>query len=134
MPFDTAKTARRRRKHLLAEEADCRRTGDWGSWVHSAPPLSASGWGAEVRAVHSNLAFCVSERLVYPGVLHLAVLSLSGARPAWPEMQRIKDEIAGPARVAIEVYPPSAQVVDGADVHHLWVLPEGTTLPFGLHL
>ena len=32
---------------------------------------------------------------------------------------------------AVEVYPPSDQVVDGADMFHIWVLPE--PLPFSLY-
>ena len=63
---------------------------------------------------------------------HLAVSSLSGQRPTWPEMQRIKDELAGPEATAIEVYPPRDQVVDEADMFHIWVLRG--RLPFGLHL
>jgi hypothetical protein len=47
-------------------------------------------------------------------------------------MQRIKNEIAGPGCTAVEVYPPAAEVVDGANMFHMWVLPLG--LPFGLHV
>ena len=36
-------------------------------------------------------------------------------------------------RVAVEVYPPESQLVDDADLYHLWVLPAGFELPFGLH-
>lgn len=46
-------------------------------------------------------------------------------------MQRIKDELAGVDATAIEVYPPKAEVIDQADMFHIWVLPG--KLPFGLH-
>ncbi len=47
-------------------------------------------------------------------------------------MQRIKDEIAGYDATAIEVYPPKSEVVDEADMFHIWVLRG--KLPFGLHV
>jgi len=50
----------------------------------------------------------------------------------WADLQRIKNEIAGPDRVAVEVFPAVAALVDSADVYHLWVLPEGFQLPFWL--
>lgn len=52
---------------------------------------------------------------------------------SWVDMQRIKDELAGCDRVAIEVFPTQEQLVDQANVYHLWVLPEGFQFPFGLH-
>lgn len=51
---------------------------------------------------------------------------------SWPDLQRIKNEIAGPDRLAVEVFPPQSEVVDLANMLHLWVLPVGFTLPFGL--
>lgn len=36
-------------------------------------------------------------------------------------------------RVAIEVFPSQDQLVDEANVYHLWVLPKEVQLPFGLH-
>lgn len=50
--------------------------------------------------------------------------SLSAIRPSWWEMQRIKDELAGKGCTAVEVYPPADEVVDDADMFHIWVLPE----------
>jgi hypothetical protein len=51
---------------------------------------------------------------------------------SWSDMQRIKNEIRGPERVAVEVYPPESVLVDSANIYHLWVLPEGFALPFTL--
>ena len=62
---------------------------------------------------------------------HLGVSSLSGIRPTFHEMQRIKNDLAGQDATAIEVYPPQHQMVDEADMFHLWVLRG--KLPFGLH-
>jgi hypothetical protein len=70
------------------------------------------------------------DRTLENGVRHLAVSSLSGIRPTWREMQRIKDSIAGCNKTAVEVYPPATEIVDQADMFHIWVLPE--PLPFSL--
>jgi hypothetical protein len=48
----------------------------------------------------------------------------------WRHLQRIKNELAGGEREAVEIFPPQSQLVDGANQYHLWVLPEGQTTPF----
>lgn len=53
---------------------------------------------------------------------------------SWSDMQRIKNEIVGADRIAVEVFPAESELVDQANIYHLWVLPEGFNLPFGLHL
>ncbi len=119
---------------LLARERKRRRAGDWGDWetLTFMPGQAGSGWAAFITTAHRNKVFSVLDRQAEVGVRHLAVSSLSGQRPTWPEMQRIKDELAGPEATAIEVYPPRDQVVDEADMFHIWVLRG--RLPFGLHL
>lgn len=132
-----AKVPRGERRFLLKQEAARRQSGDWGAWerldtrsaVTDLP--SRVGWLREVVAAHRCRCFSVLERPLPEGILHLAISSLSGIRPTWPEAQRIKNEIAGPAATAVEVYPPQGEVVDGADMYHLWVLPG--PLPFSLH-
>lgn len=121
------------RLRLLALERKFRASGDWGPWetITLAPGQGGSGWAGQCHQARRNRVFAVRVRLDASGVVHLAVSSLSEVRPTWPEMQRIKDEIAGPDRTAVEVYPPKAQIVDEANMYHIWVLPSG--LPFGLH-
>ena len=50
----------------------------------------------------------------------------------WSDFQRIKNEIAGPERIALEVYPAESELTDTANIYHLWVLYEGDKLPFTL--
>lgn len=57
----------------------------------------------------------------------------TGTDVPWADKQRIKDELLGPERVAIEVYPARGDLVDQAPIYHLWILPKGFELPFGLH-
>ena len=120
----------------LQKEAKSRSTGKWESWtIKNFPKGSAgSGWAADFNTCYVNGIFSVLDRELktsWGKVRHLAVASLSGIRPSWHEMQRIKNEIAGPSTTAIEVYPPDDRVVDEADMFHVWVLP--SKLPFGIH-
>ena len=70
---------------------------------------------------------------VFRGVVRLAVRR-HDSEPirSWPDLQRIKDELCGPERVAIEVYPARSELCDAANMYHLWVLAEGNRLPFVL--
>lgn len=126
--------SKKQQASLLAHERKRRRTGEWGDWetITFAPGLAGGGWAAFITTAHRNKVFSVLDRQAEAGVRHLAVSSLSGQRPTWPEMQRIKDELAGADATAIEVYPPRNQVVDEADMFHIWALRG--RLPFGLHL
>jgi hypothetical protein len=49
----------------------------------------------------------------------------------WRDLQRIKNELCGPEREALEIYPAESRLVDTNNQFHLWVLPEGETLPVG---
>ena len=51
----------------------------------------------------------------------------------WSVKQEIKNELFGERTTAIEVYPDVRNLVDVCDVYHLWILPEGFKLPFGIH-
>ena len=66
-------------------------------------------------------------------VVHLWVRRhVDGMPRRWSDLQRIKNEIIGKERVAIEVFPPESELHDSADMSHLWVLPEDFVLPFRL--
>lgn len=90
-----------------------------------------------VKSVHRNSFYVVQ---VYDftsddglEMLHVIVRRVDGAAiHKWPDLQRIKDELVGRDRVAVEVYPPAEQLVDRANLTHLWVYPVGHSLPFGL--
>jgi hypothetical protein len=49
----------------------------------------------------------------------------------WRHFQAIKNEVAGPEREAVEIFPPESQLVDGANEYHLFVLPKGLQSPLG---
>jgi len=121
---------------ILKLEARLRASGDWGDWEslteqEYGPMLSRrTGWVRDVRKVYRNRVFSVLERLDATGVIHAGIASLSGIRPTWYEMQRIKDELFGRKSVGVEIYPAADDLVDGSDMFHLWILP--ADIPFGL--
>lgn len=66
-----------------------------------------------------------------PGnVTHIAIRNREGstARP-WSDYQRIKTELFGPERLALELYPPASQLLDEANLYHLWIFDDGAELP-----
>ena len=58
---------------------------------------------------------------------------LFGGDVPWSVKQEIKNELFGEKVTAIEVFPSEKNLVDVCDVYHLWILPEGFRLPFGIH-
>lgn len=51
----------------------------------------------------------------------------------WRHLQAIKNEIVGPDRLAVEIYPEEHRLVDTSNQYHLWVPPLDYELPFGFH-
>lgn len=124
-----ATAPRKVRDALLSRERRWRRSGDWGAWERlENPHRLRPGWLGEVDHVRRNKVFAVLVRDVRFAV-HLAVSSLTGDRPTWHEMQRIKSDLAGPDATGIEVYPPDREIVDQADMFHIWIVSD---LPFSL--
>lgn len=124
---------------VLGAERIARKTGDWGPWeVKQLPPglITIRGWASEVRRVHQNRIYVVLER-PFDGpagpMIHFAIRTPSTAEPPWRDMQRIKNELVGPERLAVQVCPPVSRLIDEADMYHLWVYPEGYDHRFGLH-
>ena len=67
-----------------------------------------------------------------PGCLHLNIRRRDGGMVKdWRHFQQIKNEIAGPEREAVELYPAESRLVDSANKWHLWVQPEGVQIGVG---
>lgn len=49
----------------------------------------------------------------------------------WRHLQRIKNDICGPEREALEMFPAESRLVDTSNQFHLYVLAEGVRFPFG---
>ena len=71
----------------------------------------------------------------FPDIKRLSIsrTTLQGGRwldnISWDELQRLKSELGYFHRDAIEIYPPDHDVVNVANMRHLWVLAE--LVPFG---
>lgn len=50
---------------------------------------------------------------------------------SWDELQRVKREIGMGFAWAVEIYPPESQVVNVANMRHLWVYGLGQAPDFG---
>lgn len=111
-----------------------RRSWDWHEKaISDADRSQYPACRAIVRAFFNDL---YSVQVYHVGtdmglVQHAIVRVQDGGEPPWRDLQRIKDELFGPDAYAVQVYPRRADVVDQADVYHLWLLPD--ELPFGLH-
>lgn len=115
----------------------------WAPWYvgpvprETTHPFGNRGYLAGVTRTWGNGWFAVMARPVatpWGEVQHVMIRDLPN-NPVrdWRDLMRIKDELFGADRVAVEVYPRRDDVIDEANMTHLWVLPEGMELPFGLH-
>jgi hypothetical protein len=119
------------------------RKGEWGEWQKTSEEEIASYRERfPIAETCSNVwkcrRFTVLEYVVssaWGTMTHLHVrVANRGRAPTWIELQRVKNELVGESRVAVEVFPAETQLVDQADAYHVWVLPDDFELPFGLHL
>lgn len=68
------------------------------------------------------------------GWIHLSIRHVDRkAIHDWRHFQRIKNELVGPDREALEVYPAEERLVDEANEYHLWVMPAGERVPVGFN-
>jgi len=49
----------------------------------------------------------------------------------WRHLQSIKNEVVGPEREAVELFPAESRLMDEANHYHLFVLPKDEPWPFG---
>jgi hypothetical protein len=74
----------------------------------------------------------VSPTGVNADYLHLNIRRRDGGMVKdWRHFQQIKNEIAGPEREAVEIYPAESRLVHTSNKWHLWVLPEGEKVNLG---
>jgi hypothetical protein len=92
-----------------------------------------------VQAFTNNLySVQVFKRKMNVGEGHAALFGIRAhvgamsSKMTWAVKQRIKNELAGKERLAFECYPPVSELVDGADMYWLWIMPEGEKMPFKL--
>lgn len=109
-------------------------------WIRHPSPKQlkkGSGWFGELDRVYRDKKskYVVMIRDVetdWGAVQHACIRNAASTDIPWKEKQWIKDQIFGPERIAVEVFPKDSELVDEANMYHLWVLPLGMELPFGL--
>ncbi len=123
------------RRAAQVAERRAKATGEWGEWRHHNFPAGSvgTGWCAQITYAASNSLYSVLIRDLPTGVTHLAIRTISQLEPPWRDLQRIKNELAGEDRFAVQVCPPESRLIDEADMYHLWVMPGGFEPGFGLH-
>lgn len=111
-------------------------------WIWESRPAAAAlinqhmaAWGecfgAHLTAIYSCQLY--RRDTAWGEVIHIAIRRHDGGTSLpWADKQKIKDDLVGAERVAVEVFPPRSELDDAANMYHLWVLPEGFELPFRL--
>lgn len=88
----------------------------------------------QVEKVNAYLVVQDARQTEWGEVIHLEIAREDEqAIHNWMDLQDIKNYLFGPERVAIEVYPAASRLVNAQHAYHLWVLPEGFRIPFGIH-
>ena len=124
-------TTRQERRTLEAENrkwpAALRRVPD-GEWSH------IKSIGDKRKEVWRSRGFLVQVFSEVAGIERLTVCRTAVendtwvAEISWDELQRLKAECGRGDRDAVEIYPADKDVVNVANMRHLWVMP--TELPF----
>ena len=104
--------------------------------VDGLPLWSSESLGFDV--IVQNSRYMVYIRYLqgdHTGMTHLSLKRLDrGVVHDWRDLQRIKNEVCGPEREAVEIYPAESRLVDLANQYHLWVMPEGEKMPIGFDM
>lgn len=87
---------------------------------------------AGCTAAYTNGLYAVQVYGDPAGPCHLGIHRYDrGCVFPWTDRQRIKNELVGPEREAVEILPPQSEVVDVAPMAWIWVLGPGERLGFG---
>lgn len=116
---------------------------EWGQWEELEHNYTALKRGIAHLKPEGLLRFVKNNRYSVQfyehqtswGLITQLLIRRHDSKPniSWADKQRIKNELIGPEATAIEVFPSQANLIDAANVHHVWILPPGFEIPFGLH-
>lgn len=109
-------------------------------WIRELSPKDkgyGDGWCGDLdRCFRLGRKYVVMSRLIDTAigtVEHLCIRNADNSDISWSEKQKIKNDLIGRKRTAIEIFPSESRLIDEAGMYHLWVLPEEINLPFGIH-
>lgn len=103
----------------------------WTDWVEVPPHPDLDDDHVYVNSRYQvNMRFLTTFGL--DGYVHLSIKKLlKEPHVDWRDMQKIKNDLCGEQREAVEIYPAESRLVDTSNQYHLWVLPRGEQVPFG---
>lgn len=109
-------------------------------WIREPSPADkgyGDGWCAQLdrcwRKGNKYVAMARNVKTAWGIVQHVCIRNRDNTDIPWAEKQKIKNELFDRSATAIEVFPADDRLVDAANMYHLWILPDGFMLPFGLH-
>lgn len=125
------------------------------NWVKGIPPRymrdhmgmftggeNRLGWHGEMDRcwMDNDENLCVCSRIIrtqFGNVEHVTISKGTNTNDGtgevtWAQKMRIKNELFGENRFAIEVFPKQKNLVDVCDVYHLWVFDKKVDMPFGI--
>lgn len=105
-------------------------SGGWGPWEDRGYVRDDPGAPAGLVGAWLNRTYSV-QHIVHNGLEVLMVRRHDGKPDfPWPHLQRIKDQLVGPDREAVQVFPRADEVVDSANMAHIWIVPASERLPY----
>lgn len=111
----------------------------WGEWIECLSDIPKASLPEGIVVAWKNNVFTV-QMYLYEDAAVSGVFTVFGIRRhdksptiSWDDLMRIKNEIAGVDRWAMEMYPPQDQLVDVANMRWLWCGPKGSGMPIGMH-
>jgi len=124
------------RKMMRASQANGRRLmrQGWSRFEPGPSPVGKVGDAYETWINNLYMVFRCRDEITEWGIVSRIMVRRNdgGTNVPWADMQRVKNEIMGQERLAIQIFPPESDLVDDANIYHLWVMPDGFTMPFGL--
>ena len=131
--FMAQETARERKQRINATLAHWRSCGR--AYVSVDHALKSSSRSRYLVGFYANATYSVQvyDKFEHAGITWLLIRRHDEGKDfPWYDLQHAKNSIVGEDRLAVEVFPPEAELVDDANIRHLWVYPRGHQLPFGL--
>jgi hypothetical protein len=96
------------------------------------PPVLGVHDEVWTNRIYTAFVLYDNEQQSREGFCHLSIKRNDrDAAHDWRHFQWIKNDVLGPEREAVEIYPAESRLVDGTNQYHLWVMPVGVRLPIG---
>jgi hypothetical protein len=109
-------------------------SGNWGEWRKErgsrfpCPNGLVNFWANDLYSVQNYKIVCEWGEVDFVGIRR----NDEKKNIPWSDKQRVKNELFGAERTAIEVFPAESELVDQANMYWLYILPEGFKLPFNM--